>query len=231
MMLSELRELLAATSPTDGPDALRAAVLDGNVLGKSSETGRFRSFRYLRELYVLDPAAPSFRALRRLWSHDHEAQPLIALASALAHDPALRGTAGTVLRAPSGATISADQLARAVQRAYPDSYSDAVANKIGRNAASTWTQAGHLSGRVNKVRGRATPRPASVAYALYLASLDGLQGELLFGALPVVAQDAQGHVLRELARDASRRDWIDWRSIGSVTEVAFSYLSEPDAAE
>ena len=224
MMLGELQDLLAATSLRAGREELRAAVLEENVLGKRSEAGRARSFRYLRELYALDPAAPSFRALRRLWGHDEEAQPLIALASALTHDPALRGSADTVIRASEGTRVTAEQLAHAVQETYPASYSDSVAQKIGRNVASTWTQSGHLRGRARKVRGRAKPRPASVAYALYLASLEGSQGDLLFEGLPVVAQDAPKHALHELARDASRRGWIDFRSIGSVTEVRFPYL-------
>lgn len=226
MMLSDLRELLAATSPTYGREELRAAVLDANVLGKQSEAGRSRSFRYLRELYDLDPAAPAFCALRRLWPHDEEAQPLIALAGALVHDPALRGTAAVVLRAAKGTTVTADELACAVHEAYPASYSDSVAQKIGRNAASTWTQSGHLSGRSRKIRGRANARSASVAYALYLASLQGSEGDLLFEALPVVAQDASPHTLRELARDASRRGWIDFRSIGGVTEIRFPFFEE-----
>jgi hypothetical protein len=229
MMLSELRELLAATLPTASRDDLRAAVLGDNVLGKRSEAGRARSFRYLRELYTLDIAVPSFRALRRLWPHGAEAQPLIALSSALTHDAALRGTACTVLRATQGSTVTADQLARAVQETYPGSYSDSVAHKIGRNAASTWTQAGLLEGRTPKTRCRATAYPASVAYALYLASLEGRAGELLFEALPVQAQDAPAHMLKSLAREASRRGWLDFRSIGTVTEVGFGFLEAREA--
>jgi hypothetical protein len=224
MMLRELGDLLAATPPTADRDDLRSAVLDDNVLGKRSEAGRTRSFRYLRELYTLDLAEPSFRALRRLWPHDEEARPLIALSSALVQDAALRGTADTVIRAELGSPVTADQLAQAVQETYPASYSDSVAHKIGRNAASTWTQTGHLAGRTHKARRRANPRPASVAYALYLASLEGLAGDLLFEALPVRAQDAPAHVLRNLAREASRRGWLEYRSVGNVTEIGFSYL-------
>ena len=87
---------------------------------------------------------------------------------------------------------------------YPGSYGDAVAHKIGRNAASTWTQSGHLEGRTHKTRVRANPRPASVAYALYLASLEGLEGDLLFESLVVQAQDAPTYALKELAREASQ---------------------------
>jgi hypothetical protein len=225
MMLVELRELLASTPDGATKDDYRRAVIDDNVLGKKSNSSRQRSFRYLGELYGLDPVEASFRALRGLWNHDADAQPLIAFASALTRDPALRGTATAVLRAPVGTQVTADDLAAAVADAYPNSYSDSIAHKIGRNAASTWTQSGHLAGRTKKIRTKANPRPASVAYALFLASLEGREGDLLFETLPVQAQDAPKHVLKELAREASRRGWLDFRSIGRVTEIGFSYLA------
>ena len=126
--------------------------------------------------------------------------------------------------------MTADQLADALNDEYPSSYSPSTAHKIGRNASSTWTQAGHLAGRVPKRRQRASPRPASVAYALYLASLEGREGERLFEPLPVVAQDAPTHALKELAREASRRGWLDYRSIGSVAEIGFRYLDASNEA-
>lgn len=230
MMLAELQALLRSTPPEATRDVYRDAVLGDNVLGKTSTSSRQRSFRYLRELYGLDATEPTFHALRALWKYDVDAQPLIALSSALSRDPALRGTASAVLRAPVGSTITAHDLAAAVTDAYPNRYSDAVAHKIGRNAASTWTQSGHLAGRTNKVRRRANPRPASVAYALFLASLEAREGDLLFEALPVEAQDAPKHALKELAREASRRGWIDFRSIGNVTEVGFGHFSQRETA-
>jgi len=230
MMLAELRELLAASPINAKKEDYQQAILEGNVLGKPSTASRQRSFRYLRELYGLDRADESFRALRRLWDYDDGAQPLIALSSALVRDAALRGTAPAVLRAPVGAVVAADQLAAAVNDEYPNNYSPSIAHKIGRNAVSTWTQAGHLAGRAPKRRQRANPRPASVAYALYLADLEGGQGELLFESLPVLAQDAPTHALKELAREASRRGWLDYRSVGTVTEIGFRYLAASDEA-
>jgi fructose-specific component phosphotransferase system IIB-like protein len=225
MMLSELRNLLDACPGTAEPRDYERAVLDENVLGKASSSSRQRSFRYLRELYGLYLGLPSFRALRQLWDHDVDAQPLIALTSALTRDPALRGTAVAVLQASEGAMVSSDQLAAAVCDAYPGSYSRAVADKIGRNAASTWTQSGHLKGRTPKIRTRATPRPASVAYALFVESLTGAQGDLLFESLLLRVQDAPAYALHELAREASRRGWLDYRSIGTVTELGFDRLA------
>lgn len=230
MMLEELRLLLSSCPREATKDEFELAIRHANVLGKTSASSRQRSFRYLRELYGLDPGLETFRALRRFWDLDVEAQPLIALSSSLTRDPALRGTASAVLRASEGATVTANDLAAAVADTYPGSYSDVVANKIGRNTASTWTQSGHLVGRINKIRTRANPRPASVAYALYLASLDGLQGDLLFDSLAVQAQDAPRHSVKELARAASRRGWLDYRSIGTVTEIGFGFLEACEGA-
>jgi hypothetical protein len=228
MMLAELRQLFASSPDDATKDDYHRAIVEDNVLGKTSTSSRQRSFRYLRELYGLDSDESAFRALRRLWEHDVDAQPLIAISSALNRDPALRGTAPALLRAPVGSTVTADALAAAVVDAYPSSYSDAIAHKIGRNAASTWTQSGHLTGRTKKVRRRAKARPASVSYALFLASLDGREGDLLFESLPAEAQDAPSYSLKELAREASRRGWLDYRSIGDVTEISFGYLSAPE---
>ena len=230
MMLGELRQLLASC-PRDASRAdYERAVLQDNVLGKSSASSRQRSFRYLRELYGLDSRDPGFRALRRLWELDPDGQPLLALSSALSRDPSLRATAEAILQASEGATVTADDLAAAVTETYPGTYGDAVAHKIGRNAASSWTQSGHLSGRTNKVRVRAKPRPASVAYALFLTSRNGLEGDLLFESLIVQAQDAPIYALKELAREASRRRWLDFRSIGTVTEIGFGFLeAAPEA--
>ncbi len=114
--------------------------------------------------------------------------------------------------------------------AYPGSYGEAVAGKIGRNAASSWTQSGHLEGRTHKVRIRAHASPATVAYAMLLGGLDGSAGELLFATLYARAQDASDHTLRELAKATSQRGWLDYRSIGSVTEVKFSWFELEEAS-
>src|SRR5690348_12164484 len=92
MMLAELRALLASTPEGATREEYKQAVIDENALAKGSLSSRQRTFRYLRELYLLDIADPPFRALRKLWRYDVEAQPLIALASSLTRDPALRGT-------------------------------------------------------------------------------------------------------------------------------------------
>jgi hypothetical protein len=231
MLLQELTSLLVAVPVTAEPDAYRDAVIEQNVLGKKTLSSRQRTHRYLRELYAIDPAILLFRALRDLWDADIEAQPLVAILCALARDPSLRATAAAVLPEAPGTPVTAVDLQEALMIRYPGNYSVALANKVGRNAASSWTQSGHLAGRTNKTRAQANCRPAAVAYALLLSDIDGAVGEGLFDTLWTRVVDASPGVVHEQAFTASQRGWIDFRHGGGVTDVGFSFLCREPIGE
>ena len=224
IQLAELRSLLSAVPSSAEAIAYRDAVIEQNALGKRTLNGRQRSHRYLRELYALDPEVLLFRALRDLWDADTQAQPLLAMLCSLARDPSLRATASAVLPVGLSQLVTAADLQVARQARYPGNYSDAVANKAGRNAASSWTQSGHLTGRSGKTRAHADCRPAAVAYALLLGHLDGAAGEGLFESLWARALDASTGILHDQAFAASQRGWIEFRYGGGVTDVGFSLL-------
>lgn len=223
-MLRELTALLAAVGAGGSSEDYERAVLEDNVLSKRSESTRRRTLRYLRELYLLDNASSLFRVLTRLWFVDTDAQPLLALLSALGRDPLLRATAPTVLGLDEGDAVTADELAAAVRRSYPDSYSEAVAAKIGRNAASSWTQSGHLKGHSKKLRTSAETRPSDVAFALFLGHLAGEAGAGLFNTVYARALDRPAYTLYDDAFAATQRGWIDFRRAGEVVEVGFRPL-------
>jgi len=231
MMLSELEHLLSFVPEGEPAEAYKAAVIDFNALGKSTHSGRMRAYRYLRELYVLDPANLLFRCLRTLWGADVEEHPLLALLVSMARDPALRATADPILNSIEGTRLDWSDFAKAVQKRYPDSYGEGIGAKIGRNAASSWTQAGHLSGRYNKVRARANATPATVALALFIGHTEGVRGDALFDTLWCRIQDRETSVLRDLAQRASQRGLIEFRSGGGVTEVGFKMLLRPIESE
>lgn len=224
MMLAELRLLLAACPPSASPADYRAAALEENVLLKATQTTRQRTLRGLRELYALDRSKPVFRALRDLWDADAEAQPLLALLCAVARDRLLRASSEVILATPVGVPVTSQMLAEAVKEQLPGQYNAGTLAKIGRNAASSWTQSGHLSGRVKKLRAQATSRPAAVAYQLFLGHLTDVRGEALFETLWARLLDAPAHVLREQAVAASRLGWIEYRHTGGVTEISFRHL-------
>lgn len=224
MMLAELRLLLAACQPSASLEEYRAVVVDENVLLKKTVATRKVSFRWLQELYALDRKILLFRALRDLWDEDVQAQPLLALLSAVARDSILKSTSEKVLAVPEGEIVTPVVLAEAVNVHFPNRYGSITLASIGRNAISTWQQAGLLSGKLQKIRIRAQSNPAAVAYALLLGYLSEVRGEALFRTLWSRLLDTPVHVLHEQALVASQRGWIEYRHMGEVTDIGFRYL-------
>jgi len=224
MMLEELRRLLALCPPTADQETYRAAIEDNNVLLKSTQSTRVKSFRHLRELYGLSPDILIFSALRTLWPETEEAQPMLAILCALARDPSLRTTAPAVLPVPHGNRVTSQALAEAAAQVYPGLSKETTLAKIGRNAGSSWTQSGHLVGRANKTRVPAPCHPTSVTYALLLGHLCGARGEGLFHTFWAHVLDRPVSVLEDLATAASRQGWLEYRHTGAITEITFDLL-------
>jgi hypothetical protein len=154
IMLAELRHVLEAEAqPT--PDRLRSLVLDENVLQKRTGSARRLSLRHLRELYGLGAPPPILRAMMYLWPKAGEGQPILALLAALAREALLRDSAEIILPALAGARVHAADFADSFEGRYSDYYTVKMLAKISRNCASSWTQSGHLRGRVRKVRRKA----------------------------------------------------------------------------
>ncbi|MBI4786854.1 MAG: hypothetical protein HY782_07395 [Chloroflexi bacterium] len=224
MMMSELRLLLKACPSSATLQDYRAAVIENNVLLKKTASTRQESFRRLRELYALNTDVILFRALRDLWDDNEQAQPLLALLCAAARDPLLRATADLILATPVGDTITPHVISDAIAETFPDRYSKIILANIGRHAASSWQQSGHLQGRLHKVRSRAESSPAAIAYALLFGYLCGARGEGLFQTVWAQLLDASVHSLYELAVSAAQRGYIDYRHSGSVIEISFRHL-------
>lgn len=226
MMLAEVEHLFAETPPQASVADYREAVVDENILGKATAASRQRVFRALRELYALDPEEPAFRALRFLWDESGPSRGLLALLAVLRRDPLLRATAPVVLGKPEGSPVSAAELSATLSD--ESELSQDFIDKIGRYTASTWTQAGHLRGRVNKTRVRAECTPLTSAFAALLGHLDGVGGPALFETIYARACDRSPYALRELAYEASQRGLIEYREVGSVLEITFRRLLDPD---
>ena len=106
IMVSSLQRLLSLLPPDASADAYRSAVMEDNILGKTTTGGREWAFRQLRRFYALDPRSLLlFRALRDLWLDDASGQPLLALLCAIARDPVLRASASVILSAEPGEVV------------------------------------------------------------------------------------------------------------------------------
>jgi hypothetical protein len=219
-MLSELIRLLSVTVREAVLADFRRAVVEENVLGKRSATTREHTIRKLKALYGLDPQVPVYRVMRELWDQDPEGRPLMAVMCAVARDPLLRASVGTVLDLPFGTLATSVMMAATVS----DRFSPSTRRSIGSNIAASWTQAGHLSGVTKKIRTRAQATPGSTAYALALGFMEGGRGSLLLSTRWIRLLDQRPDDLSLLVQRAARRGWIEYRAVGDVIDLRLDAL-------
>jgi hypothetical protein len=229
ILVAALAALLEALPPAATIADYERAAVEGNVLGKQTEGARRRTFRYLKELYLLRPDALLFRAMRDLWPDDANARPLLAGLCALARDAVFRASSAPIIRSGTGDTLTARELADAVGERFSASYNESTLAKIGRNTFSSWEQTGHLAPgeRMGKRRIQATCRPANVAYALMLGYVEGARGEALFETIWAQVLDHPKSQLLELAFAASQRGLVEFRYAGGVVDLGFRGLLRP----
>ncbi len=225
MMLRELQALLACadTENAQKSDYLDAIEID-NCLGKRSGRTRKLTAKHLADLYALDPSVTIFRALHYYWKRDPKAQPLLALLCAYARDSVLRSSAPLIVHTDHGKEILKVDMESYIDTQYPSRFSKATLESTVRNISSTWTQSGHLSGRVHKIRSRAEATPGSVSYALFLGYITGARGPALFEAEYAKLLDCPKESAIEMAVEASRRGWMVFKRVGKVMEALFPNL-------
>lgn len=224
MMFSELSAALAAVPEGASREDYATAIIEGNCLGKATSATRRLTNQRLGELYGLDRSIPLFRVLRRLWSADATGRPLLALQCAIARDPLLAVTVSSVLALPPGGELQRDAVKAALQTIVEERLNDATLDKVIRNVASSWAQAGHLIGRTFKKRALVRATPGSVAFGLYLGHAVGFRGASLFATGWVSLLDCTPTSARDLAVEAKRIGLIDLRIAGEVVDLVLDRL-------
>ena len=219
MMLAELTAVMNADT-TGGPAELERAVVTDNVIGKPTGTARRLTFSRLNTLYGVSKALPVQAAMLGLWPRNASGRPMLALLCALARESLLRDSAGLVLTAPPAAPIRWPDLAARLEARHPGRYSPKMLKSLAQNCASTWTQSGHLAGKVAKRRAKAEPSPESAAYAALLGELAGFGGPaLLHSPWMAVLDRSEGDIL-SLLRRAESAGLTRVRAGGGVVQIS-----------
>ncbi len=224
IMLDELSLLMESVAPSGTRVEYARAIIDENVADKKTVATRRHTIQHLSELYGLDSTLVLFRILRRFWDADPVGRPLLALLCALARDPLLRLTSPVVLALKQGEELSRQKMVSAIQQEAGERLNADSIDKVVRNCSSSWTQSGHLEGRVRKIRQRIEPTPLTVAYALLLGYLQGVRGSQLLRTPWARVLDATSEQLVQLAKDAKRLGVLDLKQAGDVVEFGFSGL-------
>jgi hypothetical protein len=227
MMLDELSLVLEQVGASARLEDYTAAIVEQNTLGKPTQTTRRRSAQRLAALYSLDRTGPIFRLLRHFWIADASARPMLAFLAASARDPLLRETAPCVIEVPVGSTVMPNEIAKHLAEKYPARFSPTTLKSTAQNLASSWTQAGYLSGKINKKRSCPTVTPVVASYALLLGYLCGLRGKMLLDSTWTRLLDRTRAEVMDLASEASRQGWLTCKAAGNVVEIIFPGLLTP----
>ena len=219
IMFCELRDLFAYLPESASREDYASAIIKDNILGKPTVSTRRLTNQRLGELYGLDPHIPIFRILRRLWEMDDGGRPLLAILCALGRDPLLRATAPIILALQPGQELMRTALVRSIQRCTGSRLNKLILDKVARNAGSSWTQSGHLMGRVRKIRKKVEPTPSAVAFALWLGSLYSLSGEELLSTPWTSVFDQPPEILLDTVLRAKQMRLLHARVGGGVVEI------------
>ena len=148
--------------------------------------------------------------------------------TALARDPLLRVSSDTILQIKTGEELMRQKLTDALRQSVDNRLNDGTLNTTVRNISSSWTQAGHLKGRVRKIRQRIVPTPIVTTYALLLGYILGARGNGLFSTFWAKVLDTSPEELISQGTDAKRLGFIDLSQAGGVVEVSLNRLLTED---
>jgi hypothetical protein len=224
MMFGELSLVIEHVAPEAKADDYVDAIVGQNILGKPTQTTRERTASRLLQLYALDRSRPVFRLLRHFWAADATARPMLAYLTAAARDPLLRESTPFVVSISVGDPVDSRKVADFLEGQYPSRFKPSTLLSTAQNLGSTWTQAGYLAGKTNKKRSRPVVTPVVATFSLVLGYLCGMRGRRLLDTPWTRMLDRTPAQVADLAIEASRQGWLNYKGAGSVVEIGFPGL-------
>jgi len=233
IMFNDLERLLDYSEAQDlSSSQYKALIVDENCLGKNSVKTRTLSFQYLSDTYLLNQNIIMFRALLYFWKRDEDAHSQLAMLCAYNRDSLFRMVTPYILSLPEGSQLQKVNVEEYIESKQPDRFSQSTLESTVRNLNSSFTQAGHLQGRIKKIRTRLEATSASVSYALLIGYIQGLRGEMLLNSEYMKLLECSFEQAVGLAVEASQKGWMIFKKVGNVIEVSFpNILTKKDMEE
>lgn len=129
-----------------------------------------------------------------------------------------------VMGMAAGQVLQRSEMVAAVQGFTHDRLSAKVLDAVARNTASSWTQSGHLKGKVKKLRQPLRPQPVALALAMWLGYASGKRGKALLNTPWTAVLDSTSSGLVELAEQTKRLGLIKLSHGGGVLSIDPSCL-------
>lgn len=227
MMFLEMRALVCAMPLDVSKDDFTRVIVEENALNKPTQSSRKKSLRHLVELYGMERSQALFRVFWEFSHADLDSLPQLCLVCCYSRDPQLRHSFELIRRLQLGAVLSRSAMEHHLEVGFPGRFSPAMKKSMAQNVNTTWTFGGHLAGKAKKTRCLPTPRPFSVAYAMFAGYLTGLRGERLLDSPYAALVAANRPQLQAALALASARELLSLKQAAGVVEFDFSRLLTP----
>lgn len=148
----------------------------------------------------------------------------MALLCAIGRDELLRAYQPFLLSKEYGLIIPRSETEQFFDELYPGRFSPVMLKSLAQNINGSYTLTGHLQGRNRKTRNKPKATTASVVYAVYLSTLQGIRGlSLLSSDFIKVLELNTGEAIEQL-QIASQKGWVNLKYMGEVIEVNFPHF-------
>lgn len=218
IMFSELSQVM--DHGLEGGDFIE--ILNSNVSNKLSNRNLLKTNQYLKQLYGFDKEDVLFRCFKQYWALvDNERKSIVALLFALSNDFLLKESIDVVINTKAGEKIAIEKLDDNIEKYHQGKYSVNTRRSAAQNVASSWKQAGYIRGKVKNIRVQPEQDYHTVAFALLLSYLHGDRGEYILLSKWIRALALNTEQLRDLIKEAAKRDLLQYQYGGNVTVISF----------
>jgi len=199
--------------------------MNNNVFGKKSQDGIKKTESFLSRLYGFDLSSPYFKAFKHFWLEcDIEEKALISFVFALKNDYLLQESISVVANWGSRDKVNIELFTENLEKYHPNRFSQNTMSSVAKNIASSWKQAGFITGKIGNIRTVPPVTYKVVAFAILLSYLSGERGDFLIQSPTVKALCLSESELREFVVEASKRDYLQYQYAGNVTTISFDNL-------
>ena len=199
--------------------------LHQNVINKATKSGITKTSRYLRSLYDFDLNVPEFKVFKYFWKMSDEIEkPKLALIYAIGNDYQLAESIPVLNQVKYGMKVSVELLEENIENLHPRKYSSNTKRSLAQNLASSWKQAGFITGKVKNIRTQPDINYLVVAFAFLMAYLNGIRGDFILKSDWVKALSLDESTIRSRAIEAAKRDLLQYQFAGNVTSITFTNL-------
>lgn len=199
--------------------------LNQNLANKKTKSNQVNTTGKLKKLYVFNLQYLPFKLFKYFWQvAEAKDKPVITLLYALGEDFLLGESYPVVTSTKIGDKVTIAELEENIEAIHRGVYTENTRKSLAQNIASSWKQAGFITGKVKNIRTQPNIGYHAVVFAFLMAYCNGDRGDFIMTSKWSKALCLGDSQLRELAVEAARRDLLQYQYAGSVTTISFTNL-------